>query len=101
DQAAGQMQGLPCSYKLGQNPAGGRCLARRDLLGSATGDQLASIVAPLGAEVDDMIGRLDHVQVVLNHHDRMSGIDQSVQAVQEPIDVGEVQACRRLVEDVQ
>ena len=48
-----------------------------------------------------MIGRLDHIQVVLDHHDRMSGIDQSVQALQEPVDVGEMEPRRRLVEDVQ
>ena len=48
-----------------------------------------------------MIRRLDHVQVMLDHHDRMPSIDQSVQALQESIDVGEVQTRRRLVEDVQ
>src|SRR5262245_55772759 len=74
DQAAGQVQGRSCREQLRQKPAGGRCLARRDLLGSATGDQVASVVASLRAEVDDMIGRLDHVQVVLDHHDRMSAI---------------------------
>ncbi len=58
-------------------------------------------MAPFRAEVDDVIGRLDHVQVVLDHHDRMAGIDQPVQALQEPVNVGEVQARRRLVEDVQ
>jgi hypothetical protein len=31
----------------------------------------------------------------------MAGIDQSVQALQEPINVGEVQPRRRLIEDVQ
>src|SRR5438093_8965024 len=61
-----------------QKLAGVRCLARGDLLGSATGDQLASVVASLRAEVDDMIGRFDHVQVVLDNDDRMPGVDQAV-----------------------
>ena len=69
--------------------------------GVPAGDQFAAVVASLRAEVDDIIGRLDHVQVVLDHHDRMPVVDQPVQAFQQPIDVGEVQTGRRLVENVQ
>ena len=89
------------TQQLGQKLAGVRCLARRNLLGGATGDQFAALVASLRAEVDDIIGRFDHVQVVLDHHHRMPMIDQPVQAFQQPIDVGEVQTGRRLVQDVQ
>ena len=58
-------------------------------------------MASLRAKVDDIIGRLDHVEVVLDDHDRMAVVDQSVQAIKQPIDVGEVQTGRRLVENVQ
>ncbi len=58
-------------------------------------------MASLRAEVDDIVGRFDHVQVVLDHHDRMPVIDQSVQTFQQSIDVGEVQTGCRLVENVQ
>ena len=49
------------TQQLRQKLSGIRCLACRDLLGSATGDQLAALVASLRAEVDDIIGRFDHV----------------------------------------
>jgi hypothetical protein len=62
---------------------------------------LASFVASLRAQVDYVIGRFDHVQVVLDHDDRMAVVDQAVEALQQPIDVGEVQTGRRLVENVE
>jgi hypothetical protein len=64
--------------------------------GEPRADQSASLVASLRPEVDDMIGRLDHIQVVLDHHDRMPMIDESFQALQEPSDVGEVRTSGRL-----
>jgi hypothetical protein len=64
-------------------------------------DALAAFVASLRAEVDDMIGRFDHVQVVFDYDDGMADVDRAVQALQQPIDVREVQAGRRLVQNVQ
>src|SRR5437763_1502317 len=93
--------GTSLTQQLGQKFAGVRCLARRNLLGSAASDQFAALVASLRAEVDDIIGRLDHVQVVLDHHDGVTVVDQPVQALQQPIDVGEVQTGGRLVQNVQ
>jgi hypothetical protein len=57
-------------------------------------------VAALGAEVDDPVGRLDDVEVVLDDDDRVAGVDELLQHVEQPADVREVQAGRRLVEDV-
>ena len=39
----------------------------RDLLGRADRDDLAARLAALGAEVDEPVGLLDHVEVVLDH----------------------------------
>ena len=61
----------------------------------------AAAGAALGTEVDDPVGRLDDVEVVLDHHDRVAVVAQPVQHGEQHLDVVEVQACRRLVEDVQ
>src|SRR5439155_23625577 len=37
-----------------------------NVLGRADGDHPATVVSPLGPEVDDPVGRLDHVDVVLD-----------------------------------
>ena len=65
------------------------------------GDQLAAFMASLRAKVDDIVGRFDHVEVVLDHHDGMPMVDQPIEAYEQPIDVGEVQTGRRLIENVQ
>ena len=59
------MQGFP-SMALG---TGG------DLFGSAFGNDLASLVAGVGAEIDDPIGGFNHVEIVLDDNDGMAGID--------------------------
>ena len=61
----------------------------------------AALLAALGAHVDDPVGGLDDVEVVLDDDDRVALVDEAVQDVEQALDVGEVQAGRRLVEDVE
>ena len=61
----------------------------------------AAAGAGLGAEVDDPVGRLDHVQVVLDHDDRVAQVHQPVEHVEQLVNVVEVQAGGRLVEEVE
>src|SRR6516164_1312053 len=49
-------------------------------------------VSGVGAQVDNPVGRLDHVQVVLDDDDRVAQIDQAVQHLKQLVDVVEVQA---------
>ena len=54
-----------------------------------------------GAEVDQVVGRLDHLAVVFDQDQRVSQVAQPAQGVQEPGIVAWVEADGRLVEDVQ
>ena len=81
--------------------AGVRGARRRDLLGRAGGDHLAAAVAAFRPHVDDPVGGLDHVEVVLDHQHGVAGVDQALQHLRAALDVGEVQAGGRLVEDVE
>ena len=72
-----------------------------DLLRRALRDDLAALLAALGAEVDDAVGRLDHVEVVLDHDDGVALLHQPVEHLQQPLHVREVQAGGGLVEDVE
>src|SRR5262249_5176037 len=75
-----------CLYRLASPGAGqgrGQELARvravglaGDVLRSAGGHHAAAVLATLGAEIDDPVRRLDHVQVVLDDHDRVALLDQ-------------------------
>src|SRR5690606_39050389 len=69
--------------------------------GRTFGDDPAPTLAALGAEVDDVIHCLDHVQVVLDHHHRVPRIDQTLEDYEQLADVLEVETRGRLVEDVE
>ena len=51
----------------------------RDVLGRALGDDAAAAGAALGAEVDDPVGGLDDVEVVLDHDHGVAVVAQPVQ----------------------
>src|SRR5204863_990507 len=63
-------------------------------------DNFAAGVSALGTEIDHMIGGLDYVEVMLDQKHGMSGIDETVQGLQQSLDVGEMQAGCRLIEDI-
>ena len=60
----------------------------------------AAVVAGAGAEVDDPVGVRHDRLVVLDDDDRLAGVDEPVEQAEQLLDVGEVQAGGRLVEDV-
>jgi hypothetical protein len=61
----------------------------------------AAVVAGAGAEVevDDRVGVRHDGLVVLDDDDGLAGVDQPVEQAEQLLDVGEVQAGGRLVED--
>ena len=71
------------------------------LLGRAFGHDLAAGVAAFRAHVNNMIGVFNNVQVVLDDYHAVAGVNQSVQDVQQLIDVCHVQAGGRLVQNIQ
>ena len=78
---------------------GGRVL--RELLGRADRDEVAAFLAPFGPEIDDPVGGLDDVEVVLDDEQAVAGLQQLLERRQQLRDVVEVQAGGRLVEDVE
>ena len=63
-------------------------------------DDPATVVAGAGAEVDDPVSVRHDRLVVLDDDDRLAGVDEPVEQAEQVLDVGEVQAGGRLVEDV-
>ena len=71
-----------------------------DDAGRAHGDDPAAGLAAVGAQVDHPVGRGDDVELVLDHHDGVAQVGQSVEDLEQAVDVGEMQAGGRLVEDI-
>ena len=62
-------------------------------------DDVTAFVASFGPQVNDPIGALDHVEVVLDDQHRMTGIDEALKGFQQNADVVKVQAGGRFVEE--
>ena len=72
-----------------------------DFFGSAFGDDLAAAFAAFGAEVDDPVGGLDDVEIVLDDDERAAAVDELAEGGEQLGDVVEVEAGGGLVEDVE
>jgi hypothetical protein len=72
-----------------------------DLLRRAFGDDLAALDAALRPQVEDPVGGLDDVEIMLDHDDGVALLDERVEDFEEFADVLEMQAGGGLVEDVQ
>src|SRR5262245_62788867 len=85
-----------------QEPAGmGGAGRRRELFGRARRDDTSPRLPTLGSEIDDVVGSLHDVEVVLDDDDRVSLRHQLVQDVEQPLDVGKVEPGGGLVENVE
>ena len=74
-------------------------LAAADFLGGAHGYYIAAAVASVGTHVDDMVGTLDDLKVVLDDDYGVSARDEGVEGLKEFLEVVEMKAGGRLVED--
>ena len=72
---------------------------RFDVIGFSDRDDFAARIAAFGTEIDDPVGRADHVEIVLDHDQRMTGRDQLTKRAQQLRDVVEMQAGRGFVEE--
>ena len=61
-----------------------------DLLGRADRDHLAAAVAAFWAQVDDLVGHLDDIQVVLDDQHAVAGIHQALQHLDQLVHIGGV-----------
>ena len=59
------------------------------------------MLSAFGTHVDDVVGKLDDVEVVLDDDDGVALVDESVEHLHEGADVLEVESCGGLVEDVE
>src|SRR5467141_2400147 len=71
-----------------------------DEFGRALGDDAAAAFAAFRAEVDDPVGLLDDVEMVLDDEHGVAEIDEALQDVEKLSNVVKVQARRRFIKDV-
>src|ERR1700746_2888966 len=84
--------------KVGPRP---RRLARGDILRPPRGNDGPTPLSALGAEVDHPVGGLDDIEIVLDDYHGIAFITQPEQHLQQLLYVVEVEAGRRLIEQVE
>jgi hypothetical protein len=72
-----------------------------NLFGWADGDDVAARFAAFGAEVNDVVGGFDDIEIVLDDEQRAARFDERAKGGEQLVDVVEVEAGGRLVEDVE
>ena len=72
----------------------------RDFLRRAGRDDGTAGAAALGAKVDDIVSTLNDVEIVFDDDDRVTRIDKLVQDLDQAVDIRDVQAGGRLIEDI-
>ena len=71
------------------------------LQGCSHGHHAAALVTPFGTQIDDVVGRKDHLRVVLDDDHRVALVHQVVDHSHEGLDVREVKSRCRLIQDVE
>src|SRR5262249_359974 len=96
-----QLRGGALAEDLAQELPGVGGHNSRDLLRRALRDHRSPAIAALGTEVDDVIGGLDHVEVVLDPDRRVAAVGETPQYSEQALDVVEMESGGGLIEDVE
>ena len=70
----------------------------RNLLRCARNHDGSAAVTAFGTHIDQAVGNLDDIKVVLNHQHCVARIDQALQHIEQLADVLKMKAGRRLVQ---
>src|SRR6185295_19579448 len=83
-----------------QETARVRALAGRDLLRRAGDHHFTARMAAFRAQVDDVVRGLDDIHMMLDCKNRVSGVHQTMQAVEQALDVREMEPRSRFVQNI-
>src|SRR5438874_4221520 len=72
-----------------------------DLLGRADANHFAAVVARFWSKIDNPISRLNDFEIVFDHNDRVSALDQALKNPQQHRNIVEMETCCRLIENKQ
>ena len=66
------------------------CIGLSDFFWSAGSDDRSAASAGFRAEVDEVIGGFDHIQIMLNDEEAMTAVDKALEDNEELLNVSEV-----------
>ena len=84
-----------------QSPACGGFLVFTDRFRRTLGHQISAMDAATRAELDQPVRSRDYIQMVLHHQHTVPGIAEFEKGGEQLLDIAEMQAGRRLIEQIQ
>lgn len=69
-----------------------------NILGGALRHDVASVIASFWSEVDDVVGTLDDVHIMLHYEYGVASLYETVEGTQKQTDIMKMQSCGGLVE---
>src|SRR5262245_31828862 len=72
-----------------------------NLFGCALGDDASAIVAALWSEIDKPVRAFDDIEIVLDHHDGVTRVNESLEHLQQALYIGKVQPCGWFIQDIE
>ena len=78
-----------------------RCWVMRDFLRCTTGNYGTAALPAFGARVDDMVGALDNLKIMLNDNHTIAAHYEALENLEQLLDVSGVQAGGRLIENIE
>ena len=70
------------------------------LFGSSFGNNASAAVSAFGSHIDDIVGTLYNIQIVLYNNNRVSAVGKSVEDLDEFMYIRKMESRSRLVKDV-
>ncbi len=83
-----------------QKLPGIRFLLLHYLLRRTLSNNPSPLISSFRTKIDDPVGILDHIQVMLDYDHRVPGSGQPLEDTEEFVDIGEVKTGRRFIEDI-
>ena len=72
-----------------------------DIFRSSLHHNATTPCSAFGTDVDDPVGRLDHIEIMLDHNHGITRFHKALQDLNQLLDVGKVQACCGFVQQIQ
>ena len=90
----------PALQHFSQRASGVACRVCGDFFRRARYDDLSALLSSLWAQVDHVVGHLDHIRMVFDYHHGVALLDQLIEYAQQLLDVREMQSGCRLIEEI-
>ena len=83
----------------GKEASGVAFVATGYFFGGAGNNNIAAVLSAFGSQIDDVVGALDYIEIMLDNDNRVPVADELVKRLHQRVDVVEMETGSRLIKD--